>query len=177
MRFSSQPKKVDTPNLNSNWSQSPKGRVEFCISPREQSEIECQIRSKRQHGSCSRQRCERRPCRSTRILASMEARVQGRHPFGFHRPHSPNCLQPGISLVLPELQAFAAVAKARELGGSSEPRRNPRDQQPGFSQQQVLIAAVWTSQQFNPLMVRLFPLGTFLRHQELFRMTISTRLI
>ena len=23
----------------------------------------------------------------TRILASMEARVQGRHPFGFHRPH------------------------------------------------------------------------------------------
>ena len=45
---------------------------------------------------------------TTRILAFMEARVQGRHPFWFHRPHSPNFLQPGISLVLPELRFFFA---------------------------------------------------------------------
>ena len=114
---------------------------------------------------------------TTRILAFMEARVQGRHPFGFHRPHSPNFLQPGISLVLPNLRSSIRDGARAGLDCLSQ-EETRRDQQPGFSQQQVLIAAVWTCrQQFNPLMVRLFPLGTFLRHQELLRMTIQQELM
>ena len=65
---------------------SPKGRVEFCVSPREHSEIGAKFEVR---GNMIRSAANDASVvlRTTRILASMEARVQGRHPFGFHRPH------------------------------------------------------------------------------------------
>ena len=72
----------------------------------------------------------------------MEARVQERHHFRFHCPHSPNCLQAGISPVLPELGFFFA--------------RNPAaGRKPGLSQRRImLMAAVMrgpADSEFNPL--------------------------
>ena len=65
---------------------SPKGRVEFCVSPREHSEIGAKFEVR---GNMVRAAANERASslQTTRILAFMEARVQGRHPFGFHRPH------------------------------------------------------------------------------------------
>ena len=62
---------------------SPKGRVEFCVSPREHSEIGAKFEVR---GNMIRAAANDASVAPS-ILASMEARVQGRHPFGFHRPH------------------------------------------------------------------------------------------
>ena len=86
MRFSSQHKRVDITEFALQLVKSPKGRVEFCISPREHSEIECQIRIKRQHGACSRQRCERRSCRRYGFWNLWRHAVRGGTNSGFTVP-------------------------------------------------------------------------------------------
>jgi len=59
---------------------SPRGRIEFCISPREHSEMSAkfEVRGNTVRASASEA-----------SVVTLEVPVQVRHPFGFHGVHAP----------------------------------------------------------------------------------------
>ena len=113
---------------------SPKGRVEFCMSPREHPEIGAKFEVRGNMTSCSRQRCERRPCRRDGFWSLWRHAVRGGTrsgstvPIGLHQAcairlyqrhrsrDGGQCRRP--SLV--GLQGLRSRCRSRPLGRSQE---------------------------------------------------------
>ena len=87
MRSSSQPKRTDTPTFELQLVTSPKGKIEFYLSPRGHSDITAKFDVRGNTVRAAASEASVVPIDDADVRLDYEAPIRGRNPFGFHRTH------------------------------------------------------------------------------------------